>query len=292
MLKKLIKKVLKALKIDINKVNENTIKWSIRNAISHSNLKDLPGRLRKIEPDISAQYSIGQEKFNDLWELKMRGLHAFQCSLMLKALEFMPSKKHITVVDIGDSAGTHMSYLKNLTKDRLSIEPLSVNLDKRAIDKIKGKGLEAILCRAEDLDLGDREVDLFVSFEMVEHLHNPAIFFHRLAEKSKCNKILVSVPYLKKSRIGLHNVRNKNNKKIYAEDEHIFELCPEDWSLLLSHSGWKVLYQDIYYQYPNKFPIVSALLAKFWRKIDFEGFWGVILEKDDTYSKLYQDWED
>ncbi|MEK7846841.1 MAG: methyltransferase domain-containing protein, partial [Nitrospinota bacterium] len=194
--------------------------------------------------------------------------------------------------DIGDSAGTHMLYLKELTKGKFEIDTISVNLDPRAIKKIEARGLKAVLCRAEELDLGEKKVDLFTSFEMVEHLHNPAIFFRRIAKKSPCNRMVITVPYLKDSRVGLHHIRNKNGKIIFAEDEHIFELSPEDWVLLLLHSGWRVVHSEIYYQYPRRMPIMSQVFSWYWRNTDYEGFWGAILEKDTTLSDYYQDWED
>ncbi|MFA5183664.1 MAG: methyltransferase domain-containing protein, partial [Syntrophales bacterium] len=236
------------------------------------------------------QYSRNPE-WNDFLEIKLRGMHAFQTTLMLKALRPFASHK-VTVVDIGDSSGTHMRYLKEVCRDRLQVDTISVNLDPRAVEKIKARGLEAILCRAEELDLPGLDIDLFTSFEMVEHLHNPALFFYRLAKRSSCRKILITVPYLRASRVGLHHVRARSPEKIFAEDEHIFELSPEDWTLLLLHSGWKISHSEVYYQYPRKWPIVSQLLGYSWKTRDYEGFWGAILEKDLTFANRYQDWEE
>lgn len=278
-----------ALNIDPDRFIERVGTISIKSALKENKYVDLFDKLKKIKPDLSEQYSR-MTKYNDYWELKIRSAQAFQCDLMLKALESFGEGK-ITVVDIGDSAGTHMLYLKELTRKRRQIRTISVNLDERAIDKIKALGMEAIHCRAEDLDLGEDKVDLFVSFEMAEHLHNPSIFFHRLAKKSPCQKMIMTVPYLKKSRVGLHNLRLGKKEKIYAEDEHIFELSPEDWALILIHSGWKIIFSKIYFQYPLKVPILKGILSRFWEKIDYEGFWGVILEKDLSFSDLYMDWE-
>lgn len=263
--------------------------FSLRHALKQSHLTDRVKQLAVIAPDIATQYSRPQE-WNGFLELKMRGLHAFQVEMMLKALQPLPSQR-ITVVDIGDSAGTHMLYLKELTQDRLQVDTLSVNLDPRAVTKIKARGLEAILCRAEDLDLPGGDIGLFTSFEMVEHLHNPAIFFYRLAKKSSCRKILITVPYVKTSRVGLQHVRDGSREVIFAEDEHIFELSPEDWTVLLLHSGWRVTHGEVFYQYPRKWPIISSLMAYYWRTRDYEGFWGAILEKDTAFADRYQDWE-
>ena len=47
---------------------------------------------------------------------------------------------------------------------------------------------------------------------------------------------------------------------------------------------------EIHYQYPRLW-IFSLPFKWFWRKTDFEGFWGALLVRDLTYAKLYQDWE-
>lgn len=264
--------------------------FSIRQRLFQAGLSTLVEKLRAIAPDISQQESSDNDTFNAFWELKRRALQAFQCSLMLKVLERLKKEKLI-VVDVGDSAGTHMLYLRELTKGLVSVDTVSVNLDPRAIEKIKARGLKAMHVRAEELTLGS-DVDLFTSFEMVEHLHNPAIFFRRLAKRKDNSLLLVTVPYLKQSRVGLHNIRRPMDKPVYAEDEHIFELSPKDWTLLMRHAGWRPLWSEIHYQYPRYWPLVSPLLAAFWRRIDFEGFWGVLLEKDTALSDRYQDWEE
>lgn len=267
--------------------------WSLVQAQRQQDLVDLVKILEKIVPDLSEQYSRNSSEDSAYGELKIRSMHAFQCELMLKAVENL-SGDGLMVVDIGDSAGTHMLYLKELTRNDQKIETISVNLDPRAIEKIKGRGLKAILKRAEDIEPEDigGEVDLFTSFEMIEHLHNPTIFFRRLAKKTSCNKMLITIPYLRQSRVGLHHIRSQSQKIIYAEDEHIFELSPDDWKLLLLHSGWRVTHDRIYYQYPRRRPPISAMLRNLWKIFDYEGFWGAILEKDLKYSDLYQDWDE
>lgn len=287
--KKIIKRLFTALGLDMAILTERIGYWSISSALQENRMLGLTKKLREVEPDIAKQYSKAVERYNEYHELKLRGMHAFQYSLIEKAVESLPNLD-LTVVDIGDSAGTHMRYLQELNKTGRSIDTISVNLDPRAIEKIRARGMKAILSRAEELDIGGKKIDLCVSFETVEHLHNPSIFFRRMAKKSQCDKLVVTVPYRKKSRVGLYHTRLPRGIA-YAEEEHIFELSPEDWSLLMLHSGWRVVYSGIYYQYPRKLPIISFLLKLYWRVSDFEGFWGVILEKDMLISDNYQDWE-
>lgn len=288
-MKKFVKKAVKIAGGDPGRVKVGLSAWSIRQALREQGLAKEVEKLRLIVPDVSRQYTR-PSPWSGYWELKMRGMHAFQCQLMLQAINSLP-EKDFTVVDIGDSAGTHMLYLRELAKDKGNIETISVNLDSQAIDRIRKRGLRAILSRAEEVDLPGEQVDLFVSFEMVEHLHNPAIFFRRLAKKSTCNHMLITVPYLRTSRVGLYQVRHEMTENLYAEDEHIFELSPGDWTLLMRHAGWKVVQSRIYYQYPRKWPGLAQLMASFWRHTDFEGFWGAILEKETTFSDRYLDWE-
>lgn len=102
--------------------------------------------------------------------------------------------------------------------------------------------------------------------------------------------MLITVPFLRRSRTGLHHIRTRSDEIIFAEDEHIFELNPKDWELILLHSGWKVVHSAIFYQYPRKWPVISPLLAWYWRSRDYEGFWGALLEKETSFSDRYQDW--
>ncbi|NLE27318.1 MAG: class I SAM-dependent methyltransferase [Clostridiaceae bacterium] len=293
--KQMIKKIFEKMGINPQTVREWISTVSIKAALNKKDITIID-ELRKIEPDLSEQYSRPFDNYNEFIELKMRAQHAFQCKLMLRAIEpdlerYCNTK--MAVVDIGDSAGTHMHYLEKLSRQKynMEIDTLSVNLDSRAVDKIKSKGRKALLCRAEELDLV-KDIALYTTFEMVEHLHNPAIFFYRLAKNGPSNKMVVTVPFIRNSRVGMHHLRNHNQQINFAENEHIFELNPEDWSLLMLHSGWRVIEGHTYYQYPRRIPIISQLLAYYWRTTDFEGFWGAILEKDMTYANLYQDWED
>lgn len=289
-----IKKYFSLFGIDYKKISKNISCWSIRRASSMFGYDSLVKTLREIVPDISNQEESEKNVFNEYWELKRRVLQAFQCKMMLESIKgLLQTQDSITVVDIGDSAGTHMLYLKELTQDIVEVNTISVNLDERAIEKIRGRGLPAILCRAEELDLGEKRIDLFTSFQMVEHLHNPALFFRRLAKKSSCEIMVMTVPFRRKSQVGLHHIRNNIIYKHYfAEDVHVFELSPDDWKLLFIHSGWKVINSKVYYQYPRKYPVLSCCLRYFWEKTDFEGFWGVILQKDTSISDLYMDWEE
>mgnify|MGYP001239558891 FL=1 len=262
---------------------------SLKQAVQEQGLDKLTPKLENVVENHSEQFNHVKIE-GEYWNYKVRAHHAFQFELAQKAINIVKEelkKKEITIVDIGDSAGTHVTYLKKLINDT-PIKTLSVNLDPEAIKKIKKKGLEAIHARAEDLKKYNVEPDLFLSFQTVEHLNSPVTFLKSITQNTSCNYFLITVPFLSESRVGLEHIRNNIKDSVHAENIHIFELCPEDWKLIFRHTGWQILKENIYRQYPKKHPL--RLLKKSWAKYDFEGFYGVILKKDLSWTERYIDW--
>lgn len=280
----------------LKQVIKKILNKAILNSNTNRNENRLANRLMEIVPDISNQYTTTTIDMKDeLLVNRVYCQHAFQMSIALKTIELFIAKNTsdiVTVVDIGDSAGTHLIYLQELMKDQsLSINALSVNLDKIAVEKIKSKGLNAICCRAEELHTvegGGIKADIFMSFEMLEHLFDPISFLHSMATKAECEYFVITVPYLTKSRVGMHHIRQNLKEDRLAENTHIFELCPEDWDLIFQFSGWEIVYSDRYTQYPKSG--ILNLTKYIWRKFDFDGFYGVILKRNLEISNRYRDW--
>lgn len=256
---------------------------SLENAAKDQNLNGLIDQLKKIVPDISDQYTTFKVDSRYL-ETKVRNMHAFQVSLILPVLDEF---RNPVVVDIGDSSGAHIKYLKGLYTNKGNLRCLSVNLDKTAVEKIQSKGIEAVYARAEDLGQYNIRTDIFISFETLEHIMDPCNFLHALSAKTQAKYFILTVPYVQKSRVGLRHIRMNIQENYSAENTHIFELSPADWKLLFTLSGWKVEYEQIYYQYPR---LLHGGLKYYWKKYDFEGFYGVRLVKDHQWSDRYLDW--
>src|SRR5271169_788346 len=139
------------LRPSLGALQERMLIRSLRAAIREQGLFDLYERLAGSGPDIRHQYTM-HEVTTEYAETKVRAQHAFQMFMAEKALERVrrPSGQPLTVVDIGDSAGTHIQYLQALHPD-LQLRCLSVNLDPQAVAKIQAKGMEAVCMRAEEL---------------------------------------------------------------------------------------------------------------------------------------------
>lgn len=245
-------------------------------------------RIRNIIPSIEDQYS--NIDLNDAYmELKVRLQHVFQTEIALKAFDYIKDKEtKPMIVDIGDSSGNHYKYFKELLSEH-NFDWLSINLDEKAIEKISNKNIPAKLCRAEELINEGIKADLAFSFETLEHLFNPIQFLRDIALSKSVEYFCITVPYLTESRVGLQHLKAKNyDDKVYAENIHIFELSKQDWKLLFEFSGWEVLEDFIYLQYPKSG--LFRITQPFWKKWDFEGFYGVILKRNLNKSNLYQSW--
>lgn len=267
---------------------------SLKSSHRAKNLSNLVAELERLVPDLSHQYTNFKLDMSDPYiRLKLRGQHAFQVSMALKAFErISDNNRVINIVDIGDSSGTHLIYLRELfANSDYKIEVSSVNTDPVAVERIRKRGLAAIECKAEDLHKNpefNRSADLFLSFEMLEHLLDPVSFLRNMAVESECKLFALTVPLVKKSRVGVHHIRRKLSGKFSNERVHIFELCPDDWKLLFNFSGWEVVLEDRYTQYPEKGMLNLTKFA--WRRIDFDGFYGVVLRKNLAISNQYTSW--
>ena len=263
---------------------------SLKSAINEQNLYSRLSQVETIVKNHSDHYNSVKIE-GDYWEYKVKALHAFQLDFGIKCIEkvknILGDKEDLTIVDIGDSSGNHITYFKELIKD-INIKTLSVNLDPTAVEKIKKKGLNAIHCRAEDIEKHNINPDIFISFQTIEHLNSPITFMRSIAQKSSCNFYLITVPYVSSSRIGLEHIRGNFENPIIAENIHIFELSPNDWKLLFKHSGWEPIEEKIFLQYPKKKPL--RILKKSWAKYDFEGFYGILLKKNNYWTDKYLDW--
>jgi len=285
----ILKSLLRISGIDTKKLYQTLSVKSLEAAAREQGLVGLRAELRRVVPDVSDQYTapIDPSEFKRYWECKMRGLHSFQVQCVLDALKLMDGD-NLTIADIGDSSGNHGAYIKSLAPHGKVGRMISVNLDPVAVEKIQDKGGEAVLCRAEELSNLDIQPDMFLSFEMLEHLTDPIRFLYSLAI-SHSAPLLISVPYRQNSRFGGESLRSPLSAgELSPESIHFFELCPEDWTLLARFSGYRCAFTRVYRQYPRYHPL--RVMAPIWRTLDFEGFLVLLLIPDRTLADRYTGW--
>jgi hypothetical protein len=116
---------------------------SLYAAIREQGLLPIYHKLTEIVPDITHQYTSFDVN-SEYLKTNVRAQHSFRIFPVNEALQPIRSSpgERITIVDIGDSAGTHLQYIKGFHQDR-NIRSLSVNVDSEAVSRIKEKGLDA-----------------------------------------------------------------------------------------------------------------------------------------------------
>src|SRR3990167_2949127 len=248
-------------------------RWSLRAALREQGLEPMLRYLEGVVPDITDQYTTFRVD-TDYLRLKVRALHAFQMSLVRAALNIRGSRQKPTsyVVDVGDSAGTHVQYVRQYIADKYDTPPptcWSVNWDPEAVKRIQSKGLDARLQNVEQLDPGMVDHHVWAAramcFETLEHLENPVGFLRAIRS---CGCLVMTVPWVRSSRVVA------GSRTEGQEGGHCFELSPEDWRAVLDRAGWRVCVAQVYRQYPRWHP--ARVMRGWWRRRDYEGFWGCV----------------
>lgn len=288
----LLKTVVAAIGLDPAQLFEDVAAASLKAAIREQGLEDLVDRLRQAVPDLSDQYTraFADADLSRYREIKARGVHAFQIRCTLDALDAIGGDGRV-IVDIGDSSGNHGRYIHATARPGQVSRIVSVNLDPVAVDKVRAKGGEAILSRAEELDLDAVRPDLFVAFQTLEHFTDPLRFLHALATKGSADHLLFTVPWRRRSRFGGWHMRQPEAAMpaaMTAEEVHIWELCPADWQLMARFAGYRTVFSRIYRQYPrrSRWRVAQPL----WQAYDFEGFLGLLLRRDPSLANRYTGW--
>jgi hypothetical protein len=146
--------------------------------------------------------------------------------------------------------------------------------------------LDAICEKAENLDYDKYPVNVFCSFQMLEHLENPIYFLKKVASSARCSYLVISVPYVERGFIRLGYIRN-NLSSATPEDTHVFELAPDDWQLIFKHSGWEIVSEKKQTLFPQSIWF-SWLRQILWGKDDALGNYVVMLKPNDKWRKIYE----
>lgn len=275
-LKKLIKKL-------VSHVSFNS---TLRVVSNDRELKKIWDDSLETFPDFSQHFSIPTVEVEE--EARIRMLIAAETSFVYESIERIKNDVTlpVTFADIGDSDGSVRYLLSKMYADS-ELDSIGLNLQAQAVAKMKKLGLKAICENAMDLSDKEMSFDIVSVFETLEHLSDP-IGFLKSMSKIVNKELIISVPYLRKSRVGLQYL-NKNwpeEVKSTIENQHIFELSPTDWKKLMIHSGWKIQKEKIIKAYP-RLSYHRLILEPYWRYMSFDGFWFVSLTKDNTISRNY-----
>jgi 2-polyprenyl-3-methyl-5-hydroxy-6-metoxy-1,4-benzoquinol methylase len=221
-------------------------------------------------------------------EARIRFLVAAECAFVHQEIdEIIKRKGTCTYADIGDSDGSVRVVMESIFKKPV-LSTVGINLQQKVVDRMKNAGMNAICGDASEIgDKGER-FNIVSLFETMEHLPDPIGFLKKISSVVE-DRLVISVPYLRKSRVGLQYTEGQwpVDRAVTVETVHIFELCPEDWNKIFRHSGWKIERQSIVKMFPEG-GYLDFILGKYWRMMSFEGFYFVSLKKDQTISSKYR----
>jgi hypothetical protein len=240
---------------------------------------------KKHYPDFKNHFA--NEVVSEEVEARIRLLVVKEVSFIKEVISnLLNVKPHVSYADVGDSDGSVQLILREFFQDS-QLSSVGINMQKQAVKKIEQLGLDAIWADAIDLAKQDISYDVISLFETFEHLSDPIGFLNNIRGIVKEN-LVVSVPFVRKSRIGLGYLSDSWPEAIKPtiENQHIFELSPVDWTKLFLHSGWRVNSEIKLLMYPKK-SLYRLVLEPYWRRISFDGFWFASLVKDETYSSKY-----
>ena len=241
---------------------------------------------RKLIPDFSDHFTTAVESREV--ERRIRLLIVAETDFIRSEIEEFTNKgNRCSYADVGDSDGSVQLLLQSYFRSDI-LTTTGINLQKSAVEKIRRKGLNAVC--ADALTLHKQEgitYDLLSVFETLEHLPDP-IGFLRGIRATVEGKLIVSVPFIRCSRVGMGYLSEKwpHEKTPTIENTHIFELSPKDWTKIFMHTGWKIEREKKLMMYPAS-GISRLLLQPYWRYVSFEGFWFVSLQKNDEYSSRF-----
>lgn len=220
-------------------------------------------------------------------EARIRFLVAAECSFIEEEItSILASRQICSYADIGDSDGSVRVVLEDIF-GKTRLETVGINLQPSVVERMKKKGLNAICEDAIAVgNLGTR-YNVVSLFETMEHLPDPIGFLQKIGSVVE-DRLVLSVPYIRNSRVGLYYQENNWTKDlpVTIETVHIFELSPNDWKKIFLHSGWRVERETIFKQFPASGPL-KWILSLYWRYTSFEGFYFVSLVKDTTHSSRY-----
>lgn len=212
-----------------------------------------------VNTSISSPYI---ESESQIYRFKRRLTFAFAFRLIDK---FIDRNRKLTILEIGTGSGFFLSFAKeHFPFSRF----VGLEYDDRLLSVTALRAPFAELCQgnAEAFELGRGQFDLIVSFQVIEHLYNPAAMVDRVKAHLKPDGLfLVTTPNL----TGL-GAKLMGSKWHGYRDDHVSLKGMAEWQSLIESHGFVALYSGstFFSGIPvlNKFPLGVlnwALLAAF-----------------------------
>ncbi|QQG44081.1 MAG: class I SAM-dependent methyltransferase [Candidatus Roizmanbacteria bacterium] len=196
-------------------------------------------------------------------------------------LDFIPSNKVILDIGCAQNPEIHLEIAKKSKKT------VGIDLNKKGINDLKKKGLEAYEMSAEEINL-KYKFDYIIAGELIEHLNNPGLFIEGMIKHLKPDgKIIMTTPNI--SSILLYTLivlfdKTQDPTHIFYFDKKNLEAFVSRYNLKIKITkyippeikflGDSILFKIIFF--------ISTLIANIGFKINnrlFGSYLLVVLEK-------------
>lgn len=179
---------------------------------------------------------------------------------------------------IGDIGAGFGLFLEELSKiwplaELVAIEP-SKEMSKICINK----GFEVVPCAVERMIGWDKKFDLLTSFELFEHIYNPAAFLKKVRELLRSDGIFLFTT-LNGEGFDIQVLRHQS-KSVFPP-HHLNFFNPQSVTILLERCGFVV--DEISTPGKLDWDIVEGMINV--EDAEVEGFWKLLAEKGSTSCK-------
>ncbi len=176
-------------------------------------------------------------------------------------------KNTFSILDVGCGSGWVAEYFLKQGKQIISADISSTNPAK-ALAKFPHQNHAGIVCDAFNLPFKNNSFDCIIASEVIEHVHDPAVFVESLLQKVKRGGTLILVtPYNEKIEYSLCVHCNKPTPK----SAHLHSFNEENIKVLfhrLTYKTFTEVYCNKYILKLRLYNLLSFLPFSLWRILD------------------------
>lgn len=184
-----------------------------------------------VKVDVPSPYI---ENRGGLYRFKRKLTYAFAFRLLNRLLD---RQQPLEILEIGTGSGFFLDFAQeNFPNSQFT----GLEYDERLLHETQQRAPNARLHQgnAESFALGLNQYDLIVSFQVIEHLYNPAAMLDNVKAHLKPGGIfLVTTPNL--SGVGAQLMKHRWHG---YRDDHVSLKHKDDWDVLIKSHGFKSLY--------------------------------------------------
>jgi SAM-dependent methyltransferase len=200
--------------------------------------------------DEQARTHFGDEEILDSRHFRSatRLFHAWKLKTIRERLG--ASLADARILDVGDSDGL---LLRDLGKSGTGF-----NVSPAVIRNITANGIEAVHGDAHELPFADASFDVVLCFQTLEHIESQHAALLELARVCRPGgRCFVSIPWVPKTVVHPRNVAAPRGQ------DHVFELSPDDFAALVTHTPFRLVFSDVCRLFDGKRGLVEE--AFLWR---------------------------